>query len=110
MWLALTQENGGNVGQNYTQSEFFSISLLVSSTAPGVYTVSAAEGNAMSLFIAGDATAKVLQAGSGTITISSWDDNGRCTGLFSGNFIDPAAPTERPVEVTLGVFDVVFNP
>ena len=64
----------------------------------------------MNLFIADDSNSLVLFAGSGTITITEWNANGRCKGTFSGSFVDPANPTDPPVQVSNGVFDVVFTP
>lgn len=89
----------GLTGKN---NESFVLTLMVKDVKPGVYTVNATEGNAISLTIAGSSGIPYFGV-SGTITITEWGAIGsNCKGTFSGQLTS----TSSTINITDGKFNV----
>lgn len=106
-------ESGGSggvsfVGTTSTASEFFSFALLIAEAKTGDFAVNASDGSAMTMVIFKGSATKTYFAGTGTISVKTWNENGRSSGTFSGTFIDPTNPTS-PLTVSNGKFDVDFT-
>jgi hypothetical protein len=106
-------ESGGSGGVSFfgttpNATEYFSLALLIDEAKTGDYPVSGSSGSAMTMVIIKGSSTKTYFAGTGTISVKSWNQNGRSSGTFSGTFIDPTNPTS-PLTVTDGKFDVDFT-
>jgi len=106
-------ESGGSGGVSFfgttpNATEYFSIALLIDEAKTGDFTVNASDGSAMTLVIIKGSTTKTYFAGTGTISVKTWNSSGRSSGTFNGTFIDPTNPT-APLTVTDGKFDVDFT-